>query len=410
MSVLPRHVAVRGALGFALFVLTGAATAQQRGTVTGHVLDRESRKPIPAVTVAIRGTERRAVTDAEGAFRLDSIPVGERQLVVSHIAYGEHAEALLVRSESELRLQILVSVQAIQLAAVLVDAPTELESRRRSSGSRFNEIARAKIEEGAQRGLDLGRLLRESMLGLRVEPVGRMGGYCVEFRMNVSRPNEYCRAVAVFMDGVRVTGGGNFYTTLPLDQIERLEVLSPAEAGARYGMAAGFGVLLIETRQGPGGARARTTDRMVGGFDWSLEAQPYRWPRVLGASFLGNTVGVSLSMLLFDQCLYMSGGDAPLLRSKCDAFSTVGVSFLTLALPSAAGSLATRWAGSTERSRGRFVPSAVMGTLAVSAGALLLVHGESKDSDAARTAGAIVVTVGAPLVLTLGDRAFRALR
>jgi hypothetical protein len=248
------------------------------------------------------------------------------------------------------------------------------------------------------------------MLGLRVEPVGRMGGYCVEFRMNVSRPNEYCRAVAVFMDGVRVTGGGNFYTTLPLDQIERLEALSPAEAGARYGMAAGFGVLLIETRQGRSEARARTTDRMVRGFDWSLEAQTYRWPRVLGASFVGNTVGVGLSMLLYDQCLYMSGGDAALLRSKCDAFSTVGVSFLTLTLPGAAGSLAARWAGSTDRSRGRIVPSAVMGTLAVSSGALLLVHGESKDSDAARTAGAIVVTVGVPLVLTLGDRAFRALR
>jgi hypothetical protein len=248
------------------------------------------------------------------------------------------------------------------------------------------------------------------LLGARVNPLGRMGGYCVEYRASFARPNEYCRAVAVFLDGVRINAPGNLYTTLPLNDIERIELLSPAEAGARYGNAGGFGVLVIETRQGPRVARSPgSAQRLVPGFDWSLESQPYRWPRVLGASIVGNSVGLGVGMLLVDQCLSMIGGSS-LLRSRCDAISTVGVSFLTLVLPSAAGSLAARWAGSTDRSRGRIVPSAVFGMLTVASGFLLFVQGRGADSDAARTAGAFVLTVGAPLVLTLGDRAFRALR
>jgi hypothetical protein len=394
----------------ALLLLAPGAAAPQSATITGRILDRESLKPIPQVAVTLRGTDRRAFTDSAGTFRLEAVPAGNQFLVVTHIAYGEHAESIAVRANDVLQLQVNLSQQAIQLTPLPVDGRTELELRKRASGSSFNEIARAEIEEGARRGLDLGRLLREGMPGVRVDPLGRMGGYCVEYRLSVARANEYCRAVAVFLDGVRVQGAGTLYTTLPLDQIERLELLAPAEAGARYGTAAGFGVLLIETRQGSRVARARTTERMLPGFDWSLEAQSYRWPRVLGASFVGNSVGLGLSALLVDQCLYMSGGDARLLRSRCDAIGTVGVSFLALVLPSAVGSLAARWAGSTDRSQGRIVASGLIGTLAVSSGALLLVHGESANSDAARTAGAVVVTVGVPLVLTLSDRAFRALR
>jgi hypothetical protein len=167
-------------------------------------------------------------------------------------------------------------------------------------------------------------------------------------------------------------------------------------------------VLLIESRQGPRATRSRSAERLVPGFDWSLEVQPYRWPRVLGASFVGNSVGLGVGLLLADQCLHIGAGN--LLRSRCGAVTTMGVGFATLVLPSLAGSVAARWAGSTDRSRGRIVPSALLGTLGVATGYLLLVHGEGADAAGSRMAGGIVLTVATPLILTVGDRAFRALR
>ncbi len=393
----------------ALLVLTTAAAAQQTGTISGRVVDRESLKPISQVAVSIRGTERRTLTDAEGAFRLTAVPLGERFLVVTHIAYGEYAESVVVPGDRVLQLQVLLSRQAIQLTPLVLEAPTELERRRRTSGNAFNEILRVEVEDAARRGLDLGRLLRDGMPGIRVNAVGRQGtSYCVEYRLS-GAPRETCRAVSVYLDGVQVSAPSSLYSTLPLEQIERLELLSPSEAGARYGSAGGFGVLLIETRQGPRVARAGTRERLVPGFDWSLEQQPYRWTRVLGASLVGSAVGLGVGLLVADQCLRVSAGTA-MLRSRCGPLATMGSGFITVALPGVAGSVAAQWAGSTQRSQGRIVPSALLGTLAVAAGYLLLVQGEGADSDAARTAGAIVLTIGAPLILTLGDRAFRALR
>ena len=86
------------------------------------------------------------------------------------------------------------------------------------------------------------------------------------------------------------------------------------------------------------------------------------------------------------------------------------VGFMGLGLPAVGGTLAARRAGATERSRGRMLPAAVFGTMASAAGYLFLVEGESRDSKAAVGAGALVLAVGTPLLVTFSDRLFRALR
>ena len=219
-----------------------------------------------------------------------------------------------------------------------------------------------------------------------------------------------CRPVAVFVDGVRISVPATVYSTMRLNDLERIEVLAPSEAGTRYGIAGGWGVLLLETRQGPG-ARGRPEQRTVlmSGFDWSLESKPYRWRRVLGGSLVGNAAGLGLALMAADQCFRLDAGIHGL-RSKCDAFSTVGTGFVVLALPAVAGSFAAQWGGATDRSKGRVVPSALLGTLTVASGYLLLVHANSNDSAAAQTAGTLVLTVGTPLVTTFADRVFRGLR
>jgi hypothetical protein len=219
-----------------------------------------------------------------------------------------------------------------------------------------------------------------------------------------------CNEISVYMDGVQVAAPSYLYSTMPLRQIERLEVLSPGEAGAQYGLLGGAGVLLIETRQGPRPVeRPVREDRSISGFDWSGEHQPYRWTRVALSSIVANAVGVGVGMLVGDQCLNMNK-DGPPLRISCNAAVAVGATLVTLGLPAAAGGLTARWAGATDRSQGRIAPSAVLGTLTVAAGYLLLVQGYSDRSNTMHSAGVVVLTVGTPLVTTFSDRAFRVLR
>src|SRR5687767_13917589 len=99
------------------------------------------------------------------------------------------------------------------------------------------------------------------------------------------------------MDGVPVSSASMLVATMPLQDIERMEMLSSAEAGALYGMFSGFGVLLIETRRGPTRERLREQGTKVfSGLDWSLEPQPYDWSRVVLSSFAGSALGVAAGM------------------------------------------------------------------------------------------------------------------
>jgi iron complex outermembrane recepter protein len=67
---------------FGLFSL--AAYAQ--GTITGKVVDNNSREPLIGATVVLDGTTRGVPTSLDGSFSL-SIPAGENNLVISYIGY-----------------------------------------------------------------------------------------------------------------------------------------------------------------------------------------------------------------------------------------------------------------------------------------------------------------------------------
>jgi hypothetical protein len=280
---------------------------------------------------------------------------------------------------------------------------TDLDRRKRASGTHINEIGRPEIDDASRRGIGLGDLLRQGMPSLSVR------GNCVEYR-GARRGAGPCREIHAVMDGVPVSSPALLIATMPLQDIERLEILSPAEAGAIYGAFSGFGVLLIETRRGPVRERLRTPGKALSAVDWSLEAKPYDWSRVMASSFAGTAAGIGAGMLVGTQCLKVSNTDFSGLRPHCDPITTMAAGFVMLGLPGLAGGTAARWAGSTERSQGRLVPSALLSTLTVATGYLIWVEGKSVDSEAARVAGMSILFVGTPLMTAFSDRLFRALR
>jgi hypothetical protein len=378
--------------------------------VTGTVIDAETSALLADVIVRVEGTALSAVTDALGVFTLAGVPAGVRTLVLTHLGYGERTGAVTVVAGGAVTVRIRLSRRVVELAPVVVEVLTETGQRRVTSGHAINEIERSEIEAAARIGLDLGELLRQGMPGVRVRERDALGaGYCVEYRGGVGSGRS-CRDVTVYMDGVRISTPAFLYQSLRLDDVERLELLSPGEAGTRYGGAAAFGILIVETRQGPRPAARAVVPAAGSGSDWSLERQSYPYLRVLGSAILANAVGLGLGIVVADRCLRISDSGLPALRTKCGAMTTMGSGFLSLGLPSFSGSVAARWAGSTERSRGRALPAALLGTLTVAAGYLLIVQGESEGSQLTPAVGGVILTVGTPLVLTGADRLLRTLR
>jgi hypothetical protein len=181
--------------------------------------------------------------------------------------------------------------------------------------------------------------------------------------------------------------------------VERIQVLSPAEASLEY-LAGSRGVILVEMRQG--GGRETPYRVHVNGFGWD-EPEPYPWLRVLGISALGNAAVVGITSRVLLHC--GGSGEVPG-EARCHEMAGLTAAVVTGAM----GPVITRWAGRTPYSEGRTYPSLLMAAATASVGYMLYVHGENEGSDASRTAGRVVLAVGIPLTLTLSNRVFRMLR
>lgn len=398
---------LRGIAGLLLvhaLAFAPSVSAQETRVVSGVVLDAESGAPVSDALVTIRGTGLSVVTDAEGRFELRGVPVGSQELVLQHVAYGEHSQPVDVDASGSLDLRILASSRAIELAPLGVEVPSSEALARRASGTAQHVIDRAEIEAFPARGNSLLPLLESRIPSLRVH------GGCVEYR--VFRQAVYsdpvdpeiarltpCRDITVYVDGVPDQQGSTLLQQLsPLD-VERIQVLSPAEAGLQY-FDGGRGVILVEMRQGV--VRESPYRIHVNGFDWN-EPEPYPWLKVLGVSVLGNAAVVGLTSQTLLHCGETDEvGQAP----RCHATAGLASAFLTGALTP----LMTRWAGKTSYTEGRTYPALLMAAATASIGYMLYVHGENENSDASRMAGQIVLAVGIPISVTFSDRVFRMFR
>ena len=392
---VPAYVFLVALLAVALPV---GAQAQAMGSVSGRIVDDATGQPISEAIVRIVGTDIEVLTGETGAFTLSMIPAGEQQLRLEHLAYGEHTRSVLVERDGELRFEVRLSQRAIELEPLVVETLSDLDQRRVSTGFAMNEVLVDEIDHAARTGQTLSELLRDRLPGAFVR------GSCLEGRgiTGLSR----CREVRIVLDGIPISSPGTLLTTMPISNIERLELLSVGEAGARYGSLGGNGVLLIETKTGRRPDRALDEETRLTGFDWSAETEPYPWPKVFGSAFLLNAVGMGASYLLYKDCFELTGESSLGLRTKCDGFKTTASGFVSLGMPNLAGSFAARWAGSTARSRGRLLPMAIGAMLTSMSGYLLVIYGQP----AAEVAGGVVLALGVPAFITLSDRVFRTLR
>ena len=391
-----------------------AEEARGTGSVFGRILDQDTFQPVAGVVVRITVPDGilQEISGPRGAFLVEGVPVGERVVVMEHIAYGEYAQHVGVERGRDLRIEVFMSPRAIQFQPVVVEALSQVERRRLTSGFSVNEIPKQEIEEAALTGQHLGDLLRGGLPGIRVRGGNRAGDYlCVEYR---GRGAGECDEISVYLDGVAVSDPGQIYASLSLSDIDRVEVLSPLEAVVRYGDRGARGALLVESRSPSLPERGnpfRTSSR--GGYDWSLEEESHPWAKVLGSTILANAAGVGLGYLVLRQCVgTIPTGHGRHFDTQCGALTTMSAGLFALSLPGSVGGFTATRSGTTRRSRGRFFHVAMSGLISTTAGYVMLMNGEDEEtrSKGLRIGGLLTMTVGTPLLLTLSDRFFRSLR
>lgn len=120
----PKLLSVAAILCFALVVHAQVPTQTIRGTV----LDKDTQIPLIGATVQIMDIEESIgeVTDIDGRFRLEDIPVGRRTLIISYLGYEPLVLSnITLSSGKELVLNIELVESINELETVVVTAETD---------------------------------------------------------------------------------------------------------------------------------------------------------------------------------------------------------------------------------------------------------------------------------------------
>ena len=208
--------------------------AQENITVNGKVTEANGT-PLPGVSIALKGTNRAVVSDAEGNFSIPAPSTGT--LTFSYVGYGSKD----VRINNQSNLTVTVTPEANSLADVVV---VGYGTQRRAtvtgaianvSGKTVAELPVANISQALQGRVAGVQVTNNGSPG--TQPIVRIRGIA-----SISFASDPLYVVDGFPTGD--------LSTIDTRDIESVDVLKDASAAAIYGSRATNGVIMITTKKG----------------------------------------------------------------------------------------------------------------------------------------------------------------
>jgi TonB-linked SusC/RagA family outer membrane protein len=268
--------AVELATGFvvvmALMMLTSVAAFAQK-TVAGKVQNDATKKPLPGVTVKVKGTLKGSVTNKDGAFTI-AMPAGSNVLTFESI--GMKRQEVTVGDASEISVSMKEDVMLLE--EVVVTAVGQ-SAQKKTFGYALQEVKGQEITQA--REASVAGALAGKVAGVQViQGTGAAGG-SVFVQVRGASSFQGSNQPLFVVDGVPIdnsqqnTGGllgsvaySNRAADISPEDIESISVLKGPAATALYGILANSGAIIITTKRAKeGGNSFNITFNSSIGFD-----------------------------------------------------------------------------------------------------------------------------------------------
>ena len=242
-----------------LFIGIGLITAQTQ-KVTGTVISDDDKQPVVGASIVVKGTNLGTITDIDGHFTLLNVPNSAKILQISYI--GMKTESVSVQPTVRV---ILKSDTQLMDEVVVVGYGSA-----KKLGSVVGSVTTVNNSKIANRPVaNAGDALQGQVAGLQVfTPSGEPSGSVVMRLRGVSSINSNTEPLFI-LDGSPISSGA--FTALNPNDIESMTVLKDASSTAIYGSRAANGVVIMTSKKGKMGQKARV----------SINAQ-YGWSRMTG--------------------------------------------------------------------------------------------------------------------------------
>ncbi|HEU5208105.1 MAG TPA: TonB-dependent receptor [Longimicrobiales bacterium] len=289
-----------------VLILPRTADAPIVGMVQGRVVSASDGQPIRNAEVRVIGMpETHTVgTNGSGAYIIADIPAGTHWVRAEALGFGADSQSVTVRDDDVATVNFRLAVDAIALdpLSATVSTGTLVDTERRTLGTSISVVTAEEIEQSG--ATELVELFQGRVPGVTsFTPSGANGaGGHIRVRGVSSIMGD--QAPLIYVDGVPVDNGSSAgnragedvlahptvtnagagahvrLQEIPLDQIERIEVVKGSAATTMYGSEAINGVIQIFTKRGVPGDM-RITARVEQGIstvnldDSFVERSPY---------------------------------------------------------------------------------------------------------------------------------------
>ncbi len=253
----------RTAMGAAVVLLVALAAmpaglgAQQRGTIRGTIKDAATTRPLSGAQVAVVGTGRGALADANGAYVIPDVAAGAATVRVTMLGYGPAEQQVTVTAGASATADFELAQTAVALNELVVTATGE--TRKREIGNSVSAIGAAEISRApvaTPQDILAGRSVGVTVLQNSGQP-GAGGSIRLRGNNSISQGND----PIVYVDGIRIYNGhaptsiAARQADMPLndispEDIERIEIVKGPAATTLYGTEASGGIIQIFTKSG----------------------------------------------------------------------------------------------------------------------------------------------------------------
>ncbi|MEO6288164.1 MAG: TonB-dependent receptor [Dyadobacter sp.] len=230
-----------------------AAVMGQSMQITGKITTNDDGSPLPGASVQLKGSTTGTQTDAAGSYVI-SVPSSSSILVFSFV--GMTAQEITVGSQSVIDVKLVSDTRSLSEVVV-----TGFGSQiKRDLTGNIAQVKGTEIQNMPVASVDAA--LQGRAAGVYVNSGTGKLGQSINVRIRGNSSISASSQPLYVVDGMPITtsnqsnsdgGGTNPLIDINSNDIESIEILKDASAGAIYGSRAANGVVLITTKRGKAG-------------------------------------------------------------------------------------------------------------------------------------------------------------
>ena len=199
-----------------LLLIIFSSNAYGNGLVFGTIKYQDGT-PAVDVVLNINNTSIVAVSDEQGKYQLENVPLGQHAIIVK--PFGENLKVVHLRVDKQ-RMHFPIELDKTQSSHQITEVVVRAQSQARQIKDRGFAVGVVETQNLALQNIQTSELL-DRTAGIRIRQSGGMGS-SHDFNINGLSGN----SVRIFIDGVPIRNYGASFSisSIPPSQIERIEV------------------------------------------------------------------------------------------------------------------------------------------------------------------------------------------